>query len=135
MRSMGHPDYVYRPISDERRRKLSLAQKGRLGIPDGFHRVRGTLVPDEHFHRISSWANAVCRYLGQEEAEIFVADAEKAEWQIEKPKYSTWGLRDWALYRDLIAEGMTREEVAGYAGVVEWYLNKGVLEHRKGRRV
>lgn len=39
----------YTPMSEEHRQKLKAAHRSRLGIPDGFHRIYGILVP-EHLH-------------------------------------------------------------------------------------
>jgi hypothetical protein len=44
--TMGHPDYVYRPLSQEQRNNMRAAARRRLGIPDGYRRVFGALVDE-----------------------------------------------------------------------------------------
>jgi hypothetical protein len=46
--TMGHPDYVYRPLSQEQRDNMRAAARRRLGIPDGYRRVFGALVDEAH---------------------------------------------------------------------------------------
>lgn len=132
---MCHPDYVYRPWGNQRRAEASARSKKRLGIPADCRRIYGVHVPIEQADRILKFALIVARLKGNEQAHEFVKEAKDENWNVEMPMLSAWGQRDWQLYRDLIAEGMSREEVAEFAGVVEWYLNKGVDQHRKGRKV
>lgn len=56
---MMDPGYVYRPMSPEQRQKLSDAHRARLGIPLGFHRLYGVLVPDGLFPEVSKRAQSL----------------------------------------------------------------------------
>lgn len=47
MRPMGHPEYVYTPHSSERRQRMSVAQRERMGIPPGFRKIAGEIVAEE----------------------------------------------------------------------------------------
>lgn len=47
MRPMGHPEYVYTPHSSERRRRMSISQRERFGIPAGFRKIAGEIVAEE----------------------------------------------------------------------------------------
>jgi hypothetical protein len=132
-RSMAHPDYVYRPVSDEKKARMSAAHKARLGIPAECHRVYGVLVPNERADRMRAYALIIAGLKGYEAARSFVSAAAADQWEIERPSITARGQRDWSLYRELLAEGMTREEVARFANVAEWYLNRGVIDHRNGR--
>lgn len=130
MRSMGHPNYVYRPLSEEGRAKLREAHRKRLGNRKGYYCVYGVQVPEQFKERIRSYAAIVSSFRDYQTAAEFVKDAQKANWEVPRPNYSAWDERDWQLYRELIGEGMSRSDVAKYAGVVEWYLNKGLTKYR-----
>ena len=47
MRSIGDPDFVYKPMSEERRAKLREAHRKRLKNKRGHHQLHGVQVPDK----------------------------------------------------------------------------------------
>lgn len=46
-RTMGDPEYVYQPVSEETRANMRAAARKRTNTPDGFCRIYGVLVPVE----------------------------------------------------------------------------------------
>jgi hypothetical protein len=80
-RSTTDPDYEYRPMSDERKAELSVIQRRRLGIPDGFHQVYGHYVPDELAPAIRYRAQEVIRRAGKMAMSATMARAEKLGWE------------------------------------------------------
>jgi hypothetical protein len=71
-RSMGDPNYKYRPMSDEARSKLSAAHRKRLGVPDGHHLLYGVLVPNEIWSEVARRANYFLKKHGREGLTAFV---------------------------------------------------------------
>lgn len=67
MRSMGHPDYVYQPHSDERRAKMSAAHQARLGVPPGHRLVCGVIFTEEVADRIETVLRRISTYPGSYE--------------------------------------------------------------------
>lgn len=51
--------YIYRPMPEAQRQKLSDAHHARLGIPLGFRRLYGVLVPDQHFEEVRKRAHSL----------------------------------------------------------------------------
>lgn len=80
MRSMGHPDYVHRPMSDERRSRLSEIHRKRWGAPDGFCTVYGVHVPFEHRTPVRYWADWVAYRQGWDGAQGFVEGLKSENW-------------------------------------------------------
>lgn len=57
-RSIAHPDFVYKPWSEERRKRAQEAAAQRLGAKPGHRIVYGVQVPREHWPSISKLATA-----------------------------------------------------------------------------
>jgi len=112
---------------------MSAANKRWRGIPLGCHRIWGVDIPNEFADKMRDYAGIIARLMGSEKATSFLVSAMADDWDVDRPTFTQRETRDWSLYRELIAEGMSREEVAKFANVSEWYLNRGVLDHRKGK--
>lgn len=54
------------PRSEKHREKLSASQRLRLGIPDGFHRLYGVLVPNHLFEDAKKHAGHIRAVAGKE---------------------------------------------------------------------
>lgn len=54
MRSIGDPNYVYKPHTPEHRQRQRDAALRRFGIPAGHHRLFGVMVPDLIYARIKA---------------------------------------------------------------------------------
>lgn len=80
MRSMGDPDYEYRPTPDHVKEKQSIAQRKRLGIPDGCAQVYGQHVPLAVADQVRAVAAEVSRLVGREAAEATVKALKAKGW-------------------------------------------------------
>ena len=80
MRSIGHPDYRYRPISAKRKAKLSEIHRKRWGAPEGFCTVRGVHVPFEHRPPVRYWSDWIAYHQGEERARQWIQGLRDAEW-------------------------------------------------------
>ena len=94
MKSMGDPDYVYRPLSDDRKALLRELHLRRLGTPPGYRLVYNVPVPEAIAPVVQDFArryrnvrrgNAVKTPLWQVRAMILIAMkfllADPKEWK------------------------------------------------------
>jgi hypothetical protein len=58
---MGDPNYVYRPLSKERRDRMRATSLRNRGIPKGHHSVYGVNVPDGIHAEVAKIAHTVKR--------------------------------------------------------------------------
>lgn len=95
-RSMGDPNYKYRPLSAEQRQKQSESQRARLGIPAGHCRIYGVHVPLQIADKVRPLATEIAGKQDFEAAHAFVQRLAENEWRIEaehapmKVKQSSW---------------------------------------------
>lgn len=78
---MADADYEYRPMSVERRARLSAIHRKRWGAPDGYATVRGVHVPFEHRDPLRYWANWISAREGETAAHDFVAAVRDGNWK------------------------------------------------------
>jgi hypothetical protein len=71
---MGHPLYQYRPHSPEAKRRMSMSQRRRLGIPYGHVQIYGAHIPEQFAAPLRYWATWMAWKFGREEAEAFIND-------------------------------------------------------------
>lgn len=114
-RAMDHPLYVYTPRSPEVKRRLSMAHRRRLGIPDGHRQVCGVHVPDDKVEPLGRYARWVAAHHGFDEARKFLEIARDNGWLAENP--NPVQRADWALGLELLEECTTPEEIAEFFGV------------------
>src|SRR5690349_16247955 len=79
---IGDPRFVYRPLGEVARQRLSAAQRKRLRIPDGFARVYGVHVPLERAATVRAYAAEMARLRGFSAAHDFVLESERRNWLV-----------------------------------------------------
>lgn len=119
MRPMSHRDYVYTPISDEKRERMRATQRRRLGIPKGHVRIYGVHVPEGAEQPLRYWASWVANKFNFAAATAFVLRASQHGWRIAKPSPDQGDNPikvDWAVVAALKDEGMDNQEIASAFG-------------------
>lgn len=80
-----HPNYVYRPASDRARARMSVSQRRRLGIPDGYVRIYDVHILAERAEPLRTYAADVARLRGYQAANAFVLSAVASNHEPERP--------------------------------------------------
>lgn len=137
MRQMGALDYVYTPISDEKRRRMQVAHRRRLGIPDDHCLIYGVHVPEQFEKPYRYWASWIAAKRGFEAATEFVKRAKASNFSgIAKPSPDRCGPADavdYGLVRELLNEGASVDEVAEFLGRSANYMRSVLRGHRGAR--
>jgi hypothetical protein len=119
MRSMGHPDYKYTPVSAEKRARMSAAHKRRLGIPEGHSRLYGMHVPVADANAVRSDATWLANKEGWEAAQALIRRAREV---------------DWDLIGEMLLEGTTLAEIGEFFGMPEWFVERQTKRFRRINR-
>ena len=113
MRSISDLDYRYRPISKERKAKLSEIHRKRWGAPEGYCTVRGVHVPFEHRPPVRYFSDYVATNYGEDQARKRTQALADSHWQ---------GMDDlWSLYQERRDIALTREAIRK----AEWEIVRG----------
>lgn len=73
-RSMGHPDYVYRPLSEETKARMRAAARARRGTPPDCRVVYGEIFPDRSALRLMRLLGRIAQKFGNDAARAAATD-------------------------------------------------------------
>jgi hypothetical protein len=90
---MGHPLYAYTPHSAERRQRMSVSHRKRLGIPYGHVQIYGEHVPEQFAEPLRYWATWIAWKFGREDAELFVRGQKRRDYPDLEQLEEAWRLK------------------------------------------